>query len=306
MFTKLLHSRKAFTFALGLSLALGPCFAMAQVRCEQIFYSSSSEIFQKVESFRDYQKLTSQLYEDFEINDIAKALISRIHKQENEFKLKIPEVKVDLKNNSDIILFFSSVHIKSILDKGFLNQHQTQSSSAYFTPGLRRRVENTLVGVDLGTHPGAAQLRPKFAFLNIREPIELTPKTDLIERQYGAIGAVMKNQIKERSTWSTSDTNMIVMGNTGYEVSPSEMRKHHGTFDRPFFPTTAIDRSYYEAQIFGTLTFADVEYFLVDNEISFEALKVAGKPIYAMRFERLHHRIVYKKGDLLFDGASVH
>ncbi len=116
----------------------------------------------------------------------------------------------------------------------------------------------------------------------------------------------MKNEIKERSTWSTADTKMIVMGTTGYEASAFEMRKHYGTFDRSSFPTSSLDRGYYEAQIFGTLTLADVDYFLVDHGINFETLKVAQKPIYEMKFERCHNRIIYKKGNLLFDGHLVH
>ena len=149
------------------------------------------------------------------------------------------------------------------------------------------------------------QLRPKFAFLNIREPVDLTEKVDDLKGDYGSTGAVLKNEIKERSTWSTSDTNIIVMSHVGYRALPPEVRKHHGTFERGSLPSGAVDRSYYEAQVFGSLTISDVDYFLVSSPADAERLKPMRKPIYLLQSQEFHKRIVYQKGLCLFVGDSA-
>lgn len=304
MFQSLIKSSCGGLASLLLFLLLAGPFAQAASSCDQIFSSPASELVQKIELLNDHQKISADIFKSYEVNDIAKALVSRIHQQELAFNLGLPEVKLDLKKNTDIILFFDRINLASVSENGFLNQHQILKSNSFYTPTLRKRVENTLAGLDLGASPEALQLRPKFAFLNIREPMELADKKDYIERDYGAIGAVLKNEIKERSTWATADTNMIVMRNIGYGARPLEMRKHHGTFEREGFPMTSLDRSYYEAQVFGRLTFSDVEYFLVGNAVDAVHLQTIGKPIYLLRAESIHNRIIYKKGDLLFAGKK--
>ena len=146
MFDRLLNAKKTLTFAFAMSVVLASTAGEAAPRCEQIFDLPSAELVQKMQALNPYLKVSYDFYQAYEVNDIAKALIARIHKQETEFQLEISEVKLNLQKNSDIILFFSVTNISSILQKGFLNQHQTQLSGGYLTPVLRRRVENTLAG----------------------------------------------------------------------------------------------------------------------------------------------------------------
>ena len=281
----------------------------ADLSCHHLFLKESSlyslqALEFKILQLQPYQKISKSLYNYYTVNQVAKSLIHRLHQQEVDLKASEHEVITDLSKNSEIIIFFRPEDFSSIHEQGFLNQHQIQKSNGFFTPKLRKRVENTLADLDLGYSDLALQLRPKFAFLNLTEPVEFNKKEYAVDTDYGRIAAVLKQEIKQRATWTSSDSNWLIMHGIGYEKDSSIVKQHLGTFSRGSFPKDGIDNSYNEAQIWGSLDVTDVDYFLISQLDDLVRLKPVGKPIYRRVKQHVYGRDIYTKGELLFAGSQ--
>lgn len=273
--------------------------------CSESFYSGLDvQLERSVVDLADKQEIPQTIYDQFSTQDIGKAIVSRVRKQEIEFKDmyndETQNKKIDFRNETDIILFFWSQNIDSIRQSGFLNQHELGASKGELNPGGRKVVEDHYVGLQMGYGSQAKTLRPKSAFLNIRAAIDLVKKTHEMTTQYGDIGAVFKSDLKDRALWSTDDS--LGIGMKKLAAPGGDLVSWRGTFDRGSIPLNNMYGSYYEALVYGRLTFDDVDYFLVVDPAAVEGLKPLGKPIYAAKRTFRNNRVVFEKGVLLFGG----
>lgn len=295
-------------------------FGMSQIgiaapfACESVFTDTHQvEMLQKsIAGMRVGSKIPDEVYDQFSPNDIAKALVERVKKDETA-KLKFFDenypytdyFRFDLKTHSEQILYFSSTQFSSILQRGFLNQHQVDHSNGTFAPPSRRSQEDNMVGLKLGDRPKSAVVRPKYAFLNIHYEGEGLVRTKAIPTNiYGNVGAVLKPEIKDRSLWTAGDSRNSRMFIEKY--SKNSLDYSFGTFSRIAFRATSEGNlGYYESQIFGELTIKDVEYFIIydrslltDQEF-IQPLRATGKPLYLAEFTREDSRVVSKNLELL-------
>jgi hypothetical protein len=276
----------------------------------QVTKSSTSlnpKLVDYILNLNDNANISQQIYDDFSVDDIARAIVLRIAKLELEhsevFANKMGNIPFDLKKDSEIILFFGNKDFDSILEKGFLNQHQTGTSRGHYDPSIRSRIEDLVAGLNLGLSEDALRLRPKSAFLNIPVDIDLHEKISS-PLNYGNIGAVMKSSVYDRATWTSGDSVNVYyrLGDSKEDIQTGLTVR--GTFDRKSLPNFSNDYHYYEAQIFGKIDFNDISHFLVADEDKISQLIQLKKPIYQAKEIRRNKRVVFMKGQLLYAGEN--
>lgn len=118
------------------------------------------------------------------------------------------------------------------------------------------------------------QLRPKSAYLVIRDRTVEIGNT-VSRNQYGHYGAVLKDSVKPRSTWTPTDS---------LAASPDSVFVFS---DRPVSVRAHGDKDikyYFEGQIWGPLDVSHVKYWIVPKGTSlrseaYRLLKATGIPI---------------------------
>ncbi|MGE4130761.1 MAG: hypothetical protein AB7F86_03940 [Bdellovibrionales bacterium] len=264
-------------------------------------------LLQTMKALPAESEIPSHVYQKYSIDDIARAIVSEIQLDEIQHKDKVAEkspVPVDLMNEADIILFFWNADIDSIESKGFLNQHLSGKSKGTYNPSYRKAAEDYFTGFRMGGSLASMHLRPKSAFVNIRANKKLAAMGHEIVSQYGNIGAVLKPELKWRSMWTAGDS----LGIGGYSTKAPDRRAMlpaRGTYLRGSIPGQPSSSSYYEALIYGKVSFQDVDYFLVTHGAFAPALKKFGRPIYLGVKGSVHGRTVFNKGSLLFAGVDL-
>ncbi len=194
---------------------------------------------------------------------LARRIFERYEKESQAHPNQIP---FSFYQNSQIQLAFSASIIKSIQKYGFLNQHQIPSTTGFYNPKMRAELEDNIADLQLEnsyTQDRSSPLqllRPKYAYLALKEPLRnFKPE---VNSRHGNVFAVLKDEVKARSTLSPMDSFYL-------EQLPSEALNHiRATFYShsvsPDFIKYAVHKGYWEVQIWGALTFHDVDYFLVN------------------------------------------
>jgi hypothetical protein len=187
---------------------------------------------------------------------IATSLISKLKK---ESKGNTGAPTYDFQSETSIMIQFKDEYIKSIQRNCFLNQHQTRHSAGGFGPQQRAEIEDHLLGLKLeqtyrrGKRNPVNELRPKYAYVMIHNPNEYIEQS-LVIPQYGNVFAIFKQDIKNRSSFTSGDSlEEFIRGN---QQKALNFGRHEITTPRGFL--------YWEAQIWGKTCFDDVEYFLVN------------------------------------------
>ena len=264
--------------------------ASSVARCERAFLSTSSEPV----VLRDAEA-------------VATALISRLSANNQKIE-KVGPNSFRPYSDTDLMLFFRAENAQSIVTNGFLNIHQTGFTNGDSTPTSRAQLEDFLLGmpiepggygsnvrqvllqeVQAGKLQGARiaarkrelnmqssynRLRPKSAYLVIRDRTVEIGNT-VFRNQYGHYGAVLKDSVKPRSTWTPTDS---------LAASPDSIFVFN---DRPVSVRAHGDKDikyYFEGQIWGPLDVSHVKYWIVPKGASLESeayrlLKATGIPI---------------------------
>lgn len=177
----------------------------------------------------------------------------------DELDLIIPDY--NLYANAAPMMAFKEKWLEAILQNGFLNLHQTRRTLGANLPNERAELENRLSGLTLEKKYSAAPksalnlLRPKYAYVNFAVESEgLSPR--LID-QYGDILVVFDDEVKKRSLFSNGDSLELSSNDEGQGPIPAQT--FYNSRARTDF---ALRGPYYEAQIWGPLTFHDVKYVL--------------------------------------------
>ncbi|MBX9767132.1 MAG: hypothetical protein K2X47_07670 [Bdellovibrionales bacterium] len=324
-----LHFTSALALSLFFPMGLTPAFGSGGFCSQQAYFSQDriASLRRRVQQLDHMAELPDGLFQDYTVNEIAEAIVGRIRALERNLSAEVPSVSADLRQDSQLIILFDSKNAPLIQAQGFLNYFQTAHSQGHDSYWDREIVENNLVGLKLPRGDIQNFLRPKFSYLNLSTQENLGWQKGSLSA-YGNVGAVLKPHVLNRATWTNADSLQMMhrlTQRTGEDrnipgpfkvtnLDPSQLRPYCGTFDRGTFPTQQILSSYNEAQIWGTLTLEDVDYFLFDDVITdrrkirppaeWENLKRLGKPIYKTVKYQPFGRTLFVRDQLLFDGKD--
>lgn len=216
------------------------------------------------------------------------------------------EIKYDFIKDSELLIIFRSEHLKSIIQSGFLNIHDTMVSSLGYPlfleelPEHRAKHEDALIQLKIEHHYKLKagnpnnKIRPKYALLQLTASVEVG-KWLTTGAMYGDLIAVLKPETKRRATWTIADSlaNKILRPRSFYRksIEAQSLQKN---------------KNYLEAQIWGEVDIKDISHFLVNPQVlntsTFELLKSTGLPIYDYYQVEEHSRTIFKKNRLLYKG----
>jgi hypothetical protein len=264
---------------------------------------------------RDKETVPADVYTKYSPELVAASLVRRLHNV-NEATANVEHPVYDYESDAIIQMKFHSSTFEAIAKGkgGFLNQHEINHSGGLLDQGRRASIENSLIDVRLEPtyHYGRTNpvntVRPKYAFLSFEKNATGQQRNDF-SRQYGNVVAVMKNEIKDRATFTAVDSldgDMDSSDNIDY----GRIRAYSFKY-RSATPIAKIydpnGEKYWESQMWGPLTFSDVDYFLVNcpgdtpvSAASLVSMKKAGLPIYKCDFVPDHSH--FQKGEQLYAG----
>jgi len=231
----------------------------------------------------------------------------------------------DLWMNANPQLNFDARYLESTIVSGFLNQHQTGSSSVFYAPEIRERIENSLADVLLEptytTDRKAVvhELRPKYAYGTFKS-FHPGLTTYLPRGGYGNVLAVFKDEVKKRISLTSGDSLNMGLGSTNFWYDPTtgtsfkldqtaNGRRISLYYLKKDFNFPKRTGNYYEMQIFGPLKIEHVAYFLVncpdfapEGDAIIEVLRNAGItiPVYQCTRPDDPRTSQYQRGELLY------
>lgn len=243
---------------------------------------------------------------------IGRDLVAKLN--EKNKAVKEDKNTYDFYRDTEIQLAFSDKNFESIRRGCFKNQFQTNTSKGFASRSKRQKAETILIGANIDddakvlTNPNDKShlVRPKYAYLVPTKPMEGVSPLSYSE-SYGNIYAVMKKDVKDRSTFTAQDS-LKVIGKAiplNTKADYKEIRKDKD--------------GYWEAQIWGEVCFSDVAYFMVNcpekidyssdttkikkyNQISDDAfikIKETGIPVYQCKKETKGVNTIFTKGEVL-------
>lgn len=209
---------------------------------------------------------------------LAEMIVQRVHR---ECDLAGPPAAEGgpVGDDSEIVMMVSPETVTSISKHGFLNQHQTLTTQGVYTIPARFEAEQQLAMIRLPYSHKAKELLPKYALLVVRRPdFGVFP----LPTRYGSVAVVFKKKVMKRTTWTYADSSDFHFQagrfNIGGVANP--VLTHTGLYRRKPGDKNKCG-NYCEAQIWGKLTFEDVDYLMLrDTEPVPAALLESGLPIY--------------------------
>lgn len=228
---------------------------------ESCLIGEKNDLIQEVVQLPNASFIPKEIYQKYEPEKIALSLIYRRFQTVDRPKItseKLAKPSFLLYEDAEPLMAFGAGNLSAIIQKGFLNQHQTRTTGGSRNLDNRQSTENRFFQLALeqawvdDSNSIVNFLRPKYAFGHYKK--SYPGLTHEFHYQYGNVHVAFKNVVKKRTTITNSDS----LGFTGVYVE---------TFFQPD-PKDMLDRStgqyYREAQIWGRLTIQDVAYFLVD------------------------------------------
>jgi hypothetical protein len=239
------------------------------------------------------------VYTAYDTRSIGESIVEHVHRIK-EHARRTPQPKYDFMRDSELQLYFQSSLIESVLSGGFLNQHVTGTSRMTLDPSLRANAEDQLAQLSIANGRWGKDLpenwvRPKYAILELNADRDLGVRTaGYSGSSYGEVIAVLKDEVKYRSTWTPEDSLNIRQGagNTFFARDPEFVKIGDSTH-------------YYEAQIWGELDLRDVKEFRVPKDFPEEKLKLlreAGLPVFEYELAHVHNRGRATRGKQVFGG----
>jgi hypothetical protein len=210
----------------------------------------------------------------------AERLVRRIHERCDA--AGAPDPAGRRPGSYELIMMVPAEALASIRARGFLNQHQTLATKGFDRLSARFEAEQELAMLRLPYGREGRELLPKYAVLNIRRR---GYGAFFLPARYGSVAIVFKRKVEARTTWTYADS---------LDFSRKSGRYSQGGAANPVLARTtlyagnAADRNecgnYCEAQIWGKLTWDDVESVMISTGDSFPAaLADAGVPVYRYR-----------------------
>lgn len=262
------------------------------------------DLIPEIMNLRDGQTIPPGVYEKYDTRRIAITLQWRNYQQREQASSEQNRGRAhrDFLNHSQIQMAFNDRNLDSILRNGFLNQHQIAQTNGTMSPQFRAETEDEMLGlrVEAPREYGSPRtrseedrtrpqnrLRPKYAYFGQQAAQPERSTFGRIFPHYGNIIAVMQNQVKDRTTFTsgdslgTSDTSNTHSPRAQMAIDPDKLKR--------------VILTYMEAQVWGELGVNDVAYFIVNcpslsdpgplSQEIIDKLKATGKPVYSCREE---------------------
>lgn len=205
-------------------------------------------------------------------------------------------------DDSEIVMMVPSETVASIVTHGFLNQHETLTTQGVYTIPARFEAEQELAMIRLPYSHKAKELLPKYALLIARRPdFGVFP----LPTRYGSVAVVFKKKVMKRATWTYADSSDFHFQagrfNIGGVANP--VLTHTRLYRRKPGDTNKCG-NYCEAQIWGKLTFEDVDYLMIrDTEPIPASLLESGLRVYRYS-SPVNASAPYVRGELVTSGAD--
>ncbi|MGK5089797.1 hypothetical protein WDW86_19780 [Bdellovibrionota bacterium FG-2] len=265
--------------------------------------SPGKNLFEVIPQLQDLQEgrdVPQWILSKYDSKTIARNLVLRLEKLRGDKRSDTSPngSYYDFCKDTSIKLVFPEKVIEGVIKSGFLNSHQTRRFAGDTNMGVP---ESKMAGVVMFAPEEfkrrAYEVLPKYAYLSMEKQNPQIWKSRL-DRQYGNVVAVMKDEIKDRVTFSAGNSYMIQEG-----VRPLSY-KTPAPFVEPDYERWPILENrewghHWEAQIWGKLGIEDVAYFMVYCPyfcsipfVRVEALKRANVPIYQCKNDGMNSRVV--------------
>lgn len=209
---------------------------------------------------------------------LAEMLVRRLHRECDLAGASGAEGR-PVGDDSEIVMMVPPETISSISKHGFLNQHETLTTQGVYTIPARFEAEQELAMLRLPYSHKAKELLPKYALLIAHRP---DFRTFSLPTRYGSVAVVYKKEVMKRATWTYADSSDFHFQagrfNIGGVANP--VLTHTGLYRKKPGDTNKCG-NYCEAQIWGKLTFEDVDYLMIrDTEPVSASLLESGLRVY--------------------------
>jgi hypothetical protein len=207
------------------------------------------------------REFDTSVIDHYSVDVIARNLVERIyriHERDDRSTKDLQTPTADFYANSELQIAFFSGHFADILKGGWLNTYQTRNNGEAYIP-MRLNVESRFLDLDIhAIYPSLPRLFPifpKYAFFVPTRPIDGVHPHHY-DFEYGNLLAVLTDDVRDRTTFAPAD-------------SFDEKLKEIHTL-RLIKPTKDLKKEsthfvhYFEAQIWGSLGFSNVRYFLAN------------------------------------------
>jgi hypothetical protein len=232
---------------------------------------------------------------------LAELLVRRAH-EECDLAGAPASTEKPVGDDSEIIMMIPPHVIDSVAKYGFLNQHATLTSQGVYLIPARFAAEQELAMARLPYSHKGKELLPKYALLLAKRPdFGSFP----LPTRYGSVAVVFKKDVMKRATWTYADS-------SDFHFQAGRFRR--GGAANPVLTHTGLYRrkpedknkcgNYCEAQIWGELTFEDVDYVMIrDTEPASPSLLDSGLRLYRYT-SPIGAKTSYVRGELLSPGMS--
>lgn len=226
--------------------------------------------------YRSLPEIPDQIYNKYSSKEIALGLIQRKFLFEEVKNIRLSDFKVprvNLFEDLQIVMEFPSKYLSNIMKEGFKNLHQTSHSSAFKDAEMRLKRESLFFKFKFtkGKHRDKIhEILPKYAYA-----IPVSDKSDLgpsYMAGYADLIAIFKNRVKLFSTLTNDDSLfgpgawglMDFNGKAGFlpPLTFTALNADCRAFRNECLKNTN-DKGYLEAQIWGPLSWSDVDYIVV-------------------------------------------
>lgn len=216
--------------------------------------------------------IPESVYARFDSRLIGASIVTRLHER-HEHQSSDHHPEFDYRRDGVIQMAFHPEFIDHHAQYGFQNQHQIMQSDGTMDGALRARVEDVIATVQLeqryhwGWQSKVNEVRPKYSFLDFLNNddgqhalFEFPVFEEDAAAQYGDVIAVLKDEVKDRTTFTTSDS-LVLDDNGNGALEKGRYTMHYRGAQGL---KKAEEALYWEAQIWGSITLADVEMFLIN------------------------------------------
>lgn len=226
--------------------------------------------------YKSLPELPDQVINQYSSKEIALSLVQRkflLDEVKNINNDDFNSPRINLFENLQIIMEIPSKYLSAIKKNGFKNLHQTGNSSAFKDTEMRIKRESLFFKVKFSDkkHKDKIQeILPKYAYaIPFKDDNDLGPS---YMAGYSDLVVVFKNKVKLFSTLTNDDSLfgsgglglLDVKGKGGFlpPLTFTALNTDCRAFRNQCLENTSNDKGYLEAQIWGPLTWKDVDFIV--------------------------------------------
>ncbi|NNN05232.1 MAG: DUF3626 domain-containing protein [Elusimicrobia bacterium] len=200
-----------------------------------------------------------------DLRDLAAALVARIKTECDQ--AAAPVGPSPLEPGRRLVVMVPPQALESIARDGLRNAHETAATGGFLRPFERFEAEQELAMLRLPYGSRGRALLPKYALVRSTAADQAPPPA-----RYGSVALVLKPEVEARATWTYADSldfsrraGLYELGGTSNSVLPRTFgyRRRRGDENACV--------NYCEAQVWGPVTLADVDYAVVPADASVPA-----------------------------------